>query len=247
VLEAVLARDAEARAAGVALVPGVGFDVVPTDCLALHVAERMPGATQLEVAFQTDARMSSGTARSAMAQQPRGGMVRRNKVLVPWALGRGVRTVHFLDAPRTAVPIPWGDLVTAWHSTGIADITVYAAIPRALGAALRLAWPAAALGQQAAGVALRSKWLRERLAARQQGSSAETRSGGRSQVWARASGPAGAAEAWLETQEAYAFTAAASVRAVEQVLAHAVRGALTPAQAFGADFVLTIPRTRRQG
>ena len=69
---------------------------------------------------------------------------------------------------------------------------------------------------------------------------------GRSYVWAQASAPDGQrVEGWIETMEAYRFTAVAGVRAVEQVLATQPTGALAPAQALGADFVLALPETAR--
>ena len=51
VFEELVARDAEAKAAGVMLLPGVGFDVVPTDCIAAHLKQRMPEATHLALGF----------------------------------------------------------------------------------------------------------------------------------------------------------------------------------------------------
>src|SRR5690606_35660895 len=66
VFEAIAARDAEARAAGVALLPGVGFDVVPTDCLAAHLKRRLPPATRLALAFQGAGGVSRGTALTAV-------------------------------------------------------------------------------------------------------------------------------------------------------------------------------------
>ncbi len=64
--------------------------------------------------------------------------------------------------------------------------------------------------------------------------------------WARATGPDGATtQAWLHTGESYAFTATASIRAVEETLTRSLSGALSPAAAFGAGFVLTIPGTSR--
>src|SRR5690606_5088937 len=51
VFEAVMARDPEIRRAGVAAIPGVGFDVVPTDGLAALLGQALPGATHLELAF----------------------------------------------------------------------------------------------------------------------------------------------------------------------------------------------------
>ena len=88
---------------------------------------------------------------------------------------------------------------------------------------------------------------------RVKGPDAHERQTGRSYVWARASDPRGnGAEAWLETLEGYAFTAVAGVRAVERIFAKRLSGALTPALAFGADFVLedgghAAPRPTRRG
>src|SRR5687768_8923152 len=45
VFEQLHARDAAARAAGMMLLPGAGFDVVPSDCLAAHLKRRLPSAT----------------------------------------------------------------------------------------------------------------------------------------------------------------------------------------------------------
>ena len=67
-----------------------------------------------------------------------------------------------------------------------------------------------------------------------------------SYAWARATNQSGQqAEAWLELGEGYQFTAASSVQAVERMLRERPSGALTPAQAFGADFVLAIEGVRR--
>src|SRR5829696_2843358 len=78
VFEALAARDAEAKASGVMLLPGVGFDVVPSDCLAAHLARRLPTATRLTLAFRSAGRMSRGTALTAIDRISDGGLVRRN-------------------------------------------------------------------------------------------------------------------------------------------------------------------------
>ena len=84
VLEAIQARDAQAKARGVMLLPGVGFDVVPTDCLALHLKQRLPTATRLRLAFQSvgPAGLAPGTQRTAIEQLNYGDRVRRNGKLV---------------------------------------------------------------------------------------------------------------------------------------------------------------------
>ncbi|HYO56608.1 saccharopine dehydrogenase family protein [Archangium sp.] len=243
VFENTFRHDAEARRRGVVLMSGVGFDVVPTDCLARHVAEKVPGAHELDLAIAAVSQASAGTTKSAREGLPSGGFVRRGGHLRPWPMGKGVRRVRFSDKERTVVPIPWGDLVTAWHSTGIPNITTYLAQPAAVARALRFTFP---LLQKLVAVGAVREQLARLVEAHVRGPDEALHQTGRSQVWAEARAPdGGRAEAWLEAPEAYAFTAKATVRAVEEVLAGALRGAFTPAQAFGADFVLSIEGVRR--
>jgi len=81
------------------------------------------------------------------------------------------------------------------------------------------------------------------------GPDANARKTGRASIWVKAADAAGASkEAWLETCEAYQFTAQSGIRAVERILDDslgALRGALTPACAFGTDFVMEIEGTKR--
>ena len=250
VFEATFARDAEARARGVVLMSGAGYDIVPSDCLARHVADRVPGATHLETALVALADLSSGTVKSALVnanRYPGGSLTRRDGRLAPTPLGKGRRKVRFSDGRvRDVTPFPWGDLVTAYHTTGIGNITTYLALPRLPGMGL-LARPALkvmGLGAAQKVADRAATWLFT-------GPDEEAQRQGRTYLWAQASGPDGAAEAWLETGEVYRFTALAGVRLVERVLAAGKRdapplaGALTPAGAFGADFVLDIEGVRR--
>jgi short subunit dehydrogenase-like uncharacterized protein len=249
VLEQAFALDARARDRGVTVLPGVGFDVVPTDCLARHVADRVPGATRLDIAFAVLSRMSGGTARSTAFHAGEGGAVRRGGQLRPYPLGKGVRRVRFADRERTVMPIPWGDLATAYRTTGISDITTLTAVPPALGAAARAGWPLMAATRPLLGTAAgRSLLLRAlRPPKGSAGPDAEQRRRGRSEIWARAEGPDGSgAEAWLTTLDGYELTRLAGIRAVERLLAGGVpAGTTTPALAFGADFVLELPGTTR--
>jgi short subunit dehydrogenase-like uncharacterized protein len=246
----VFGRDGAARIAGIALLPGVGFDVVPTDCLARHVAERVPGATHLEIAIAALSSLSTGTAKSMLRGAGAGGFVRRDGRLVAHPFGRGVRSVRFSDRARTVVPIPWGDLETAYRTTRIPNITTFAAVPSSAGHGLQLAWPLLWASQPLSRLVLgteafqsrATKWVERRFP----GPDASARAAGKSWIWARASDGRGAeAQAWLETLEGYTFTAIAAIRAVERVLADKPTGALTPALAFGKDFVLDVEGTRR--
>jgi short subunit dehydrogenase-like uncharacterized protein len=241
VFQAVFARDVEARERGICLLPGVGFDVVPTDCLAKHVADRLPGATALEIAFAALGRASVGTVKSALGILAGGFKRRAHGELV--AADVDTKRIRFSDRERESVLVPWGDLVTAYRSTGIADIAVYIGLPRRLVRWTRVGGPAVGRVLRIEAVRRAAALLADKVVT---GPSSDARARGRSLVWARAiDRSGGAAEAWLEAVEGYRFTALASVRAAERTLEASPVGALTPSLAFGADFALEIEGTRR--
>lgn len=245
VYENTLRQDHAAKASGVALISGVGFDIVPSDCLAAYVAEQLPGATHLETAISSGSGISAGTAKSLFGMVNhfgRGAVVRRNGRLVPQPFGRHGRTVRFSNGKtRHVIPIPWGDVVTAYHNTGIPNITSHLAFPKTPGFGL-LADPTLKLAMSPRFNRLTSAVLEQTLP----GPDEKTRQKARAYLWACASKESGeTTEAWLETPEAYYFTAVCAVRCVEAIATGNITGALTPAQAFGTDFVLSIPGTKR--
>jgi short subunit dehydrogenase-like uncharacterized protein len=242
VFEAIFARQREAEAAAICLIPGVGFDVVPSDCLAAQLAARVPEAVRLELAIAGTGGISRGTLKTMIEALPQGGRLRREGKIVHAPLASPTRWVSFPHRRLHVAAIPWGDVSTAFRSTGIGNITVYAPIPRTAAVLFGLAKPATAL--------LRweriQRLLQSRIGLAVTGPSAETRRRGRGYLWGRAEDAAGrGAEAWLETAEGYHLTAVAAVECARRVLAGEVApGAWTPSQAFGADFVLGIPGTQ---
>jgi short subunit dehydrogenase-like uncharacterized protein len=247
VFQSIRAHDLEARSRGVALMPGVGFGVVATDGLAQHVASQLPDTQELEIAIHPYTTGSNpGADKTRLEVIALGGLVRRDGQLTKVALGRDARRLRFPQGEQTIVPIPAGDLEAAFYNTGVPNITVYGvlALPRLLA---RAALP---LAQRLIATPMIRRLLERRISARPGpvgvSTPAERTQPGRSYVWARATNRSGQAiEAWQETGEGYAFTAAAAVRAVEELFAHRPVGALTPAQAFGADFVLSVDGARR--
>jgi short subunit dehydrogenase-like uncharacterized protein len=250
VFEALFARDVEAKAKQIALIPGVGFDVVPTDCLAAYVAAKLPAADTLEIALAAIGQPSAGTAKSVVGLVPGGSWVRRNGALTPQAIGKGIHTVRFSNRPAQVMPGPIADLVTAWHTTKIPNITVSLAIPGGVAKTLRVLWPFGVVGMPMVGGLLRVPAIRSRIDAaiekRTVGPDATSREKGRSHLYAKVSAPGGAfVEAWLDVAEGYEFTRHAAISAVERVLADRPVGALSPSQAFGAEFVMGVPGTSR--
>ena len=97
--------------------PGVGFDVVPSDCLAVHVKHRLPGATRLALGFQGRGGFSRGTLTTMAENAHRGGVIRRDGRLTRVPACWKTRTIDFGRGPVVAMTIPWGDVFTAFIST----------------------------------------------------------------------------------------------------------------------------------
>jgi short subunit dehydrogenase-like uncharacterized protein len=243
VFEALAARGPEADSAGVTLLPGVGFDVVPTDCLALHLHRRLSGGRRLALGFATSGPISHGTALTGLESLHRGGMVRRGGALTPVPGAWRTRTIDFGEGPRAAVTIPWGDVSTAWRSTGIPDIEVYMAA--GLGFRL-LAGTTRWLGPLLARDWVRGL-LRRQILAAPRGPSPEERRRGRALVWGEVEDEKGErVVARLVTPEPYTLTAHSALAAVEGVVAgEASPGYQTPSSAFGAEFVLGLEGVSR--
>jgi len=240
VFEAVLARHDEARAGGVVLLPGSGFDVVPSDCLAAMLAQALPGAVRLALAIRATGGVSPGTARTALETLGSPARARVGGVIGPVPAGSERRRVAFADGDAATQAIAWGDVSTAYHSTGIGDIVVYAALPA-------LAAPLLALAQMA-GPAARSRpvqGLLRRVAGRLPGPSAETRAKTQGQLWGEATDAHGTAvTGTITTLDPYDLSADAVVRIARRLAAGTMApGAFTPSQAHGADFVRELDGT----
>jgi short subunit dehydrogenase-like uncharacterized protein len=243
VFEALAARDAEARAAGVMLLPGAGFDVVPSDCLAAHLKRRLPSATRLTLAFQVLGRPSRGTANTVVENLSRGGLVRRGGVLTPVPAAWRTRKVDFGRGPAEAMSIPWGDVSTAYYSTGIPDIEVYSETPAAVR---RLARVSRYFGWLL-GSGPVQRFFKRRIQAGPPGPSDEERAAGESLLWGEVADAAGhTAVSRLRGPEGYTLTALTALAIVAKVLAgQAPPGFQTPSRAYGADLILEIPGVKR--
>jgi len=237
VFESILQRDGEAKARRVTLLPGVGFDVVPTDCLAAMLAERLPGATELRLAFYSKgSALSRGTMRTMIESIGEGGAIRRDGRIVRVPLAYDVRTIPFSCGERTAMTIPWGDVATAFHTTGIPDIRVYlASSPKAIARARRMRYFLPLLSPKPI------RRLLQKLAAPRGGPDQRKRETGRVYLWGEVSNGTESRSLTMTTPEGYAFTVVSAVNAAERVLAGARPGAFTPAALLGSDFVSTIP------
>lgn len=244
VFESLAELGPKAAKAGVVLLPGVGFDVVPTDCLAAHLAGRLPDADRLVLAFSTSGGTSRGTAVTMAENLGSPAAVRRNGRIVPVPPAWKSRQIDFGEGPRLAVTIPWGDVATAWHSTGIPNIEVYMAMTQSMRRSLRVS---RILGWLISWGPIRRRIV-ERARSRKPGPSEERRSQGRSRVWGEVRNPAGEVRrARLQGPNGYTLTAWTAVGAAKRILDGPVQpGYQTPSRAFGADFILGFDGVERE-
>lgn len=138
VIEQLMTLNEQAKLAGIMILPGAGFDVVPSDCLARYLKSKLPDAIELILAIgflqkgvKSGSRVSRGTARTMMSGFSEGTLIRENGHLMQNSKNWKMRTFDFgLKKSLTCATISWGDLASAWWSTGIPHIETYMALPR---------------------------------------------------------------------------------------------------------------------
>jgi len=243
VFEALAGRDAETREAEVMLIPGIGFDVVPSDCLAAHLKACLPSSNHLALAFCGLSQVSRGTSRTAIRNLNQPSVIRAGGKLVPVPPGSKNRQIDFGNGLRSATAISWGDVSTAFYSTGIPNIEVYIASSRLLHTLL-------GANRTLGGLMVTSpvqKLLQAAINARPAGPSEAQRARGFALLWGESADEHGKRiTARMRTPEGYTLTALTSLAAVEKILAgQTTAGFKTPSLAFGADFILEIPGVSR--
>jgi short subunit dehydrogenase-like uncharacterized protein len=240
---AIQKMDESARQAMVMLLPGVGFDILPSDCLAVYLKHRLPTANRLTIAFQNDgpASLPPGTALTMVEMARYGTKLRVDGRLRTAFPGLKTRQIDFGSGPVESARLSWGDVFTAFYSTGIPNIEDYSAVTvefkkqMMIGEYLRpLFWLPA---------------FRNFVLARfKVGSSEVERSLTRATIWGQVEDLEGhRAEARLEGPEAgVVWTTIAAISAVKKVLAGiATPGFQTPGKLLGADIVLEDERVQR--
>jgi saccharopine dehydrogenase (NAD+, L-lysine-forming) len=237
-------HDEAARGRGIMILPGAGFGVVASDCLAVHVAALVPNAKYLRIAVLRPGSFSRGTFRSALGVANSPVSIRRNGRLTLLPVGRLQRAFDFGDGERESVAVSWADVFTAYHSTGIRNIEAYFEAGLAaralyqLGAGVAGAMqikPVKALIDAAAGV-----WP--------DGPSETRRQSEKCVIVAEAE------DSWrqirsarLETADGYSFTAQAAAAIAKRIVrGDFVSGFQTPARVYGADLALQFKGTHRK-
>lgn len=245
VFEMLAEYDSKAKDAGITILPGTGFDVVPSDCLAVYLKMKLPSATHLMLAFTTsNGGLSRGTAKTMIEGLGQGSVIRKDGKLIHILLGEKVKEIDFGSFKAKCLNIPWGDISTAWHSTGISDIEVYMATSGKTIAGAKMSRYLNWL------LKLRSvkNFILKKIEKKLTGPGIEKRNAGKSFLWGKVWDDSGnSCTATLETINGYTLTAKASVLIAEKILKNNFKtGYQTPGTAYGADLVLEIENTVRK-
>lgn len=242
VFEMLAGYDDKAKQREILVMPGVGFDVVPSDCLALHLKNRLPQATHLQLAFtMSKGGVSRGTARTMIEGLGTGSIIRKDGNLTAIALGEKVMEVDFGEFKRESLCIPWGDIATAWRSTGIPNIEVYSGVDAKTIRMARISnwfnW------------LIRRRWLknylRKKVDTRQAGPGKANLAAGKSYLWGRVRDSEGnMIEARMKTLNGYLLTAKTTVLIAQKLLSEEVDpGYFTPAEYFGEGLIFEVEGT----
>ena len=228
-----------AQRARIVVCPGVGFDVVPTDCLAARLKSALPDATHLALGFDAGGIPSRGTAKTMIEGLASGGRVRTDGHLTSVPLAFRTREIDFGAGIKKAVTIPWGDVSTAAWTTGIENIETYIpASPRAIERLQRVERWRRMLATRPA------QWCLKRVANRAPpGPSEGVRAATHAYVWGEARNAAGAVRtARVATANGYTLTMEAALAIVRRVLdMPPAPNYYTPSQIMGSEFISELP------
>jgi short subunit dehydrogenase-like uncharacterized protein len=237
--------DDAAKKAGIMIMPGVGFDVVPTDCIALFLKNKMPDATELKLAFASlGGRLSRGTATTMAEGMGNKSAARKDGKIVPVPLGHKGMMVDFGAKEIFVMTIPWGDISTAYTTTGIPNIETYTGVPQKTYKMLKY--------QSLFNWLLRTSFMRNRqlkkINSRPAGPSDEQRAKSKSAVWGEVKNSKGEiSRARLIGPDGYSITAYASLIITKKILEGNFKaGYQTPAGCYGADLILEVPNVTRE-
>jgi short subunit dehydrogenase-like uncharacterized protein len=252
VFEKIATYDYLLERAGIVAIPGMGFDVVPTDCLAVYLKNKLPSATHLNLGVMGfGGGFSQGTVNTALMSLGYGSVVRRNNQLLTVPHTDYLREINFEGKrPRLAVSVPLADVSSAWYSTDIPNITTFLGINNTLLRMFKLADGAKWL--------VRRKFIKNIITSMTQkiygiGPNEKNRQRGNSLAWGEVTDENGnLVSVRLILPETYTLTALTAIAGAKKLLnktdnsGQNLKGFFTPAQAFGPNFILEIPNTIRE-
>jgi short subunit dehydrogenase-like uncharacterized protein len=242
--ETIAERDREAERADVTLLPGVGFDVVPTDCLAAYLGAQLPSADRLNLAIDGLGTFSPGTLKSVVEGLSQGGAARIDGDIRTVPPAWKTRRIDLGAGPKPAVTIPWGDVATAYYTTGIQNIETYATVPEYAASVMSRTGPLTCL----LGSSPVQRALKGFIDTSVTGPTADERAWSTTRIWGEVEDEDGErVAARLQTPDTYDLTARTATETARRVLSSEVdAGFQTPASAFGPDYILEFDGTERE-
>lgn len=228
--------DQRAKDRGIMLLPGAGFDVVPSDCLAAHLHALMPDATDLNLAFvNKGGSLSRGTTKTMIENLGQPTMYRKNGAYATAPMGSLTRLVDFGEMEQVSMAISWGDISSAYFSTGIPNIKVFAGThPKQIKKINQL---------NSIGLLLRLKvvrnFLKKQIDKKAPGPTAEKRGASKTLLWGQVSNGTKTIEARLTTPNGYSLTAETAAKMAKRVAQEDFKtGYQTPSTAYGKELIL---------
>lgn len=240
VFEYAKTQDKAAKEAEIMIMSGVGFDVVPSDCLAKFLKDELPTATHLELAFMGLGGVSQGTAITMIENAGAGGMIRENGTLKTVKTAYETKIIDYGIKKMNSVTIPWGDVSTAFHSTQIPNIKVFMAQP-----------PKAIKAMEMSGYfsfALKNEFvkgvIKKKIKAGEKGPNEEKRNTNYSYLWGKVTDGQTTVEGRLITSEGYKLTSITALLITERVLSADFQiGFQTPSSAYSKNLILEVEGT----
>lgn len=246
VFEQGIALHQQAIEAKIMLMSGVGFDVVPTDCMALYLKNRLPDATHLQLAFTNiNGGISHGTAQTMVEGLGKDGFIRENDKLKAVPIAHKTIDVPFENDHQThCMAIPWGDVSTAFYTTQIPNIETFTGMSHSGIMFARMG--------NYLGWLLRNPWvqniIRKRVSKFLVGPDESAQNKAQTRIWGKATNAEGqSVEARIFGMEGYTLTALTALNITKKVLEGNLKmGYQTPASAYGQDLILEIGGIRRE-
>lgn len=223
-----------AREKNIMLMPGVGFDVVPSDCIAAHLARRLPDASHLTLSIKGLEEPSRGSSKSYIESIGSGILVRKNGKIVSFS-ALPMRLTDFGRGPVECIGVGWGDVSTAFFTTGIPNIEVYFAATQQLKGGARIS--------RHMGWLLKTnplqRFLKKQIDKQPEGPSDEQRRQGTCVIVGEARNEEGSKVASrVVTPEGYTLTAMTSLAITRKVMDGRFEpGFQTPAGLYGPDLI----------
>jgi short subunit dehydrogenase-like uncharacterized protein len=225
----------EAKAKGISIICGVGFNVIVTEAAALIASESIKEPSSIMVAIAAMTKPSSGTFKQTMEILPKGGREIRDGVLKSSIIGEDRRFINYGDFSLMSYSIPMGELPVIQRSTNVKNIKAYLSLSNSMSTSFDFFNEVVtSFASKRYGRVILKKFANAFI----NGPSEEQNTNGKSYVWASAESENGdISEVIIQTPKAYYFTALLALGVLNEFEKKEITGALTPAQAFGKDFI----------